>query len=302
MDKLLDLDLHSLDTRFAALRLCDPQQQQTLAHSIAANGQLVPVTAVAHEQAARCWVLIDGYRRLAALRQVGRDTIRVNIWDQSVDDALLRCLLRSTERPWERIEEAALLQDLTARHSLRDIAGRIGRDVSWVSRRLTLFRSLPEDLLAQVRQGRISLWAATRILAPLARANSDHARQLLAGLEDQPLSTRALKQLYAHYQRATRSQRERLVANPGLFAQALSDREAATQSRRLAEGPEGAWQRDLGVIGQLCKRLQRQIPVLFDNQQPPPERQRLYRAFAAMSAQYRSLAACLEEVYGDDPI
>jgi ParB family chromosome partitioning protein len=301
MDNLLQMDLHGLVSRFAELRLRDPQRQQQLTRSIAHNSQLVPVIAVAHEREAMRWVLIDGYRRLEALQQVGADLIRVNVWEHSVDDALLLCLARGPERAWEGIEEAALLQELAARHSLRDIAGRIGRDVSWVSRRLNLFKSLPEDLLAQVRLGRLSLWAATRILAPLARANSDHARTLLAALEQQPLSTRELKRLYTHYRRANRTRRERLVANPGLFVQALASQEEAAQGRRLAAGPEGAWYRDLAVIGQMLKRLRQQVPVLFDEQQPAEERQRLRQAFAAMKTRLQRLERSLKEVCGDDP-
>lgn len=302
MENLLQLDRHALIPRFAALRLRDPQHQQQLARSIACHGQLVPVIAVAHEQEAMRWVLIDGYRRLAALQQVGEDLVWVDVWARGVDDAILLCLVRGSDRTWECIEEAALLQELASRHSLRDIAERIGRDVSWVSRRLNLFRSLPEDLLEQVRLGRISLWAATRILAPLARANSDHARRLLAGLAQQPLSTRELKRLYAHYQRANRAQRERLIANPGLFVQALASREAAVQDKHLAEGPEGAWYKDLAVIGQILKRLRRQVPVLFEGQQDRRERQGLRQAVASMKTQWQRLEHCLEEVCGDDPL
>ena len=234
------LDLHVLTPRFATLRLNDPQRLQNLTRSIERNDQLAPVIAVADEKDDLHWVLIDGYRRREALQQVGEDLIWVDVWDHPVDEALLLCLARGPERAWEAIEEAALLQELARRYSLREIAQRIGRDVSWVSRRLGLFKALPEDLLEGVRQGKLSLWAATRILAPLARANPGHARTLLAGLEQQPLSTRELKRLYEHYQQSNRTQRERLVDNPGLFLQALQSQQEATDDSRLAEGPEGA--------------------------------------------------------------
>jgi len=145
----------------------------------------------------------------------------VEVWKRSVDAALLVSLGRETERGWEAIEEATLLYELSQRHSLRTLAQRVGRDLSWVSRRLSLFKALPEELLEAVRQGRLSVWAATRILAPLARADSAHARSLLSALEQTPLSTRELERLFAQYQRAPQAQRERLVEHPGLFVQAL---------------------------------------------------------------------------------
>jgi hypothetical protein len=49
------------------------------------------------------------------------------------------CLALGAERGLEVIEEAALLHELSTRHSLGPLAERIGRDVSWVSRRLSLY-------------------------------------------------------------------------------------------------------------------------------------------------------------------
>jgi ParB family chromosome partitioning protein len=291
MDKVLRLDLHALIPRFAPLRLRDPCRLARLVSSIEREGQLNPVVAVPEAEQAGHWVLIDGYRRL------GADRIWVDVWERSVDEALLGCLARGPDRPWEAIEEAALIAELAGRHSLHTLAQRLGRDVSWVSRRLGLLKVLPEDLLGQVRQGRISLWAATRILAPLARANSTHARTLLQPLEQQPLSTRELKRVYSHYREATKTQRERLVANPALFLKALDSREQQRADQRLAAGAEGAWCEDLKVVAQILKRLIRQIPTLFA--QDTVERERLAQAFTPAKTQFERLEQALAEVAGD---
>ena len=210
-----------------------------------------------------------------------------------MDEALLATLSRGPERAWEAIEEAALIAELASRHSLQAIARELGRDVSWVSRRLSLIKALPEDLLEAVRQGRISLWAATRILAPLARANSEPARTLLAKLAEQPLSTRELKRLYEQYCQATRVQRRRLVENPQLFLNALQSRQEATATKRLAAGPEGAWYQDLRVVSALLERLLGQVPTLFGPTQEAAERERLQQAFAAAQAQFKRLQQAL---------
>ncbi len=296
------LDLHALIPRFAALRLHDPKRLQSLIRSIERNGQLAPVIAVPDEKEDLRWVLIDGYRRREVLQQVGKDLVWVDVWDRSVDEALLLCLARGPEQPWEAIEEAALLQELATRYSLRKIASQIGRDVSWVSRRLSLFKALPEDLLQGVRQGKISLWAATRILAPLARANPEHARSLLAGLEKQPLSTRELKRIYDHYRQSSRAQRERLVKNPGLFLAALQSQEQSTDDKRLAEGPEGLWYKDLAVTAKILKRLSRQVPTLFTPQQEPIERKRLQQAFTQIKVPFQRLEKSIEESSAHDPL
>ncbi len=300
MENVLHLELHALIPRFATLRLRDAQRLRHLVESIEHHGQLVPVIAVADERERLRWVLIDGYRRREALRQLGEDLIWVDVWACGVDEALLLSLGRGAERGWEAIEEAALIQELAGRYSLHHIAQHIGRDVSWVSRRLSLFKALPEDLLEAVRQGQVSLWAATRILAPLARANSAHARTLLGQLQRQPLSTRELKRLYSHYQQANKTQRERLVENPALFLQALQSQQEAQQTKRLAEGPEGAWCKDLGVVSQILKRLIRQVPTVFAASQEPSDSPRLEQAFAQMKTQFQRLAKALEEVNSHD--
>jgi ParB family chromosome partitioning protein len=293
MENVRHIDLHALIPRFAPLRLHDPARLAWLVASIERQGQLMPVVAVPAAERAGQWVLIDGYRRRAALARLKQDRIWVDVWAGSVDEALLTTLSRGPERAWEAIEEAALIAELSARHSLQAIARELGRDVSWVSRRLSLIKALPEDLLEAVRQGRISLWAATRILAPLARANSEHARTLLAKLAEQPLSTRELKRLYEQYCQATRVQRRRLVENPQLFLNALQSRQEATATKRLAAGPEGAWYQDLRVVSALLERLLGQVPTLFDPTQEAAERERLQQAFAAAQAQFERLQQAL---------
>jgi hypothetical protein len=77
----LDLDLHRLDLRFAASRLVEPHAVARLAESIERCGQIVPCIVVAipggEGDGAEALVLIDGYRRVAALRRLGRDTAGV---------------------------------------------------------------------------------------------------------------------------------------------------------------------------------------------------------------------------------
>ncbi|MGB5614602.1 MAG: ParB N-terminal domain-containing protein [Sedimenticolaceae bacterium] len=300
MENVLHLDLHALIPRFAALRLHDPARLGRLKASIERQGQLVPVVAVPEAGKEGRWVLIDGYRRREALQSIGQDLIWVDAWERSVDEALLACLARGPDRPWEAIEEAALIEELARRHPLQAIAQQLGRDVSWVSRRLSLIKALPEDLLEQVRAGRISLWAASRILVPLARANAKHARTQLEKLQQEPLSTRELKRLYERYEQAPRAQRQRLVENPRLFLKAVQSREEEAADKRLAAGPEGAWHHDLRVLGAILARLSGQVPTLFAPTQDAAERERLAQAFAPAKTQFERLEQALSEVPGRD--
>ena len=300
MENVLHLDLHALIPRFAPLRLNDPARLGRLKASIEQQGQLVPVVAVPEADKEDQWVLIDGYRRREALQSLGQDRIWVDAWERSVDEALMVCLARAPDRAWEAIEEAGLIEELARRHPLQAIAAQLGRDVSWVSRRLSLIKALPEDLLDQVRQGRISLWAASRILVPLARANAEHARTLIGKLEHEPLATRELKRLYDRYEQAPRAQRQRLVENPGLFLKAVQSREEEAADKRLAAGPEGAWYHDLRVVSAILARLSGQVPTLFAPSQDGAERERLAQAFAPAKTQFERLRQALLQMAGHD--
>jgi ParB family chromosome partitioning protein len=164
---------------------------------------LIPVVAVPEQN--NRWVLIDGYRRIEALRRLSRDTAQVELWDCPLSQALLIVLVRVQGRPWEAIEEGALIRELITGFKLsqREVARQTGRDVSGVNRRLSLVQDLPEALFVAICQGELSPWAATRVLAPLARANSEQAQTLRASLQRDPLSTRELATWYQHYQKPT---------------------------------------------------------------------------------------------------
>src|SRR5216684_2601513 len=103
----LDLDLHRLELRFAGARLVEPRAVEGIARSIERGGQIVPCIAVAdppvdpREGGGRL-VLIDGYRRVAALRRLGRDTARVECWPCDLAEALLGLLARNQSRQAEQ--------------------------------------------------------------------------------------------------------------------------------------------------------------------------------------------------------
>ena len=85
MKNIMHLDLHQLIPRFASLRLRDPERLARLTASMRQHGQLMPVVTVPESSDSPRWVLIDGYRRLQALQQIGEDRIWADVWDHSVD-------------------------------------------------------------------------------------------------------------------------------------------------------------------------------------------------------------------------
>ena len=259
----LEVDLHRLELRYASARLVEPRAVERLARSIETSGQLMPCIGVAAAESEPL-VLIDGYRRIAALRRLGRDTAYVERWGCDLAQALITVLCRTQARAFAAIEEALLIRELIDGLGLtqNELARRCGRDVSWVCRRLQLISGLPESVLAAVREGALSSWVATRVVGPLARANAEHAERLLEGLRATPLSSRELNCWFEHYQRANHLTRERLITHPRLFLEALHANDERRALERLRAGPEGACGADVHSIEALIVRLRKRLPAL----------------------------------------
>ncbi len=296
------LEWHRLELRFAATRLVPRQSLAALERSLAAAGQLRPLIAVPAAEPATPtrFVLVDGYRRLAALRHLGHDTAWVEVWECAVAPALVAVLAYAQTRPFAPIEQALLLRELAAESGLSQhaLARALGRDVSWVSRRLALLSALSEPLLAAIRAGTLSPWAAVRVLAPLARANPAHAETLLATLRETPLSTRELGRWLTHYQGASAATRERLVTHPALFARAEQARTDQHQAQALARGPEGQWAADCARAERLLLGLRQRFGALAASALAPELRE----AFARLTQAFTGLAHDLQRCYPDDPV
>ena len=214
---LVTIEHHCLDLRYTHLRLHKKSSaQENLVSSIEQNGQLMPVIIIPGAQ--QNWILIDGYLRLQALKRLGADTVEAEVWQCDAMEALLAIIKMHSGRALEVFEEALLLKELHTKHDLSQnaLSRHIGRDPSWVNRRLALIEFLPADTLQAMSNGEISLWVASRILAPLARANAEHAQMVLNYVRKNFHNTREMEAFYKHYQHSNRQERVNMVNKPAL--------------------------------------------------------------------------------------
>src|SRR3989442_5284472 len=79
----MQLEFHQLDRRWEHLRVRHPARQRRLLASLADSGQQTPIVVVAAEGLADRYVVIDGYQRITALEQLGRDTVEAVVWPLS---------------------------------------------------------------------------------------------------------------------------------------------------------------------------------------------------------------------------
>jgi len=136
----MQLEFHQLDRRWEHLRVRQPHRQRRLMASLAESGQQTPIVVVLGAEERERYLVIDGYKRIAALEQLGRDTIEATVWAMSAADALLlerslRCRAQESalEQGWLLVE-----MEQSFGYGLEELAQRFDRSVSWVSRRLAL--------------------------------------------------------------------------------------------------------------------------------------------------------------------
>lgn len=251
----MDLELHQLDLRYEGLRRRSPLRERQLLASLAEIGQQLPIVVVAQPDAG--FVVIDGYKRVRALRRLAHDRVRSIPWAVAEAEALLldrmmRCAGENT------LEQSWLLSELQQRFalSLEDLARRFDRSKSWVSRRLALTVELPLAIQEQVRAGAIAAHAAMKYLVPLARANAAAATRLSGALCTLKPTTRQVAALYAGWQSGSTRTRKLIEATPQIFLRAQAEATAAAAQK----SPLQQLLDDLKVLAGMARRLRRQLP------------------------------------------
>lgn len=295
-----EVEIGQLELRYAHTRIQVPEAIAHLVVSLERFGQITPVTCVS--ESTPPLVLVDGYRRVAALKRLGRDMVCAQIWYCKLERGVVEVMARNQERRWEALEQAALIQELQRSWGLTQarVAELLGRDKSWVARRLALIETLPEDILGLVRQGHISPWAATRVLVPLSRANTDHARGLCESMQREHMSTRHLYAFWRHYQRAHRKTRERMIQHPVLFIRTLEAREEEREAGAVREGPEGRWLREIKRLAQVLYRLRQDVRCVIYPGQSQADRLTIVKAVDELKDALYKMDFSVREEIGDD--
>jgi ParB/RepB/Spo0J family partition protein len=251
----MKLEFHQLDRRYEHLRVRRPDRQRRLLASLAATGQQTPIVVVAITGMPDRYLVIDGYKRVAALEQLVGDTVEALIWAMSEAEALvLDRSMRLAERD-TALEQGWLLQELDERFGYRldDLARRFDRSVSWVSRRLALVELLPKRVQQQVRAGEISAHVAMKYLVPVARANLEDAKRMADAFAAHRFNTRQAGQLYTAWRDASPSIRQRILDEPDLFLKAQQHVEP--QPPPVA----GELLRDLSMVVAITNRAGRRL-------------------------------------------
>jgi ParB/RepB/Spo0J family partition protein len=249
----MNLEFHQLDLRFEHLRVRRPERERKLLASLATSGQQIPIVVVAVPEQADCYLVIDGYKRIAALKQLGRDTVSATVWPMAEAEALVLEQSMRTSEGSSALEQGWLLAELEHRfgYSLDELARQFDRSASWVSRRLALVELLPDSVQQQIRLGKITPHVAMKYLVPVARANVEHCQRMAAAIASHKFSSREAGELYAAWRDTSPGMRTRILEEPALF---LKARRAIHKQESKTESPVAALLKDLEMIPAIASR------------------------------------------------
>ena len=185
----VEIELHKIKLKYSHLRTNEPGPKARLVASLSEFGQQNPVLVVPAPE--KQYVLIDGYGRVSAIKSLAEDTVKAVVL--KIDEATALLFWHSQEHSSARsaLEDGWFLQELIEQHgqSRDDLATRLQRSHSWVSRRLSLATDLPDKAQELVRKWKICPYAAGKFLVPLARANKAHCIAILKKLGNRKTSS-----------------------------------------------------------------------------------------------------------------
>jgi ParB/RepB/Spo0J family partition protein len=270
-DETVKIEIEQLELKYRELRIEDPAHRRQLASALLEHGQQNPVLVVPG-QGEKPYVLIDGYARVAVLRSLARDEVEAWVLPVGEPEALvLGHRLDATRRP-SALEEGWLVRVLIEEQGMSqvELAARLHRSVSWVSRRLSLVRVLPAAVQTAVQRGRLPAHGAMKYLVPLARAKGRDCEALVEHLPPGSITVRQMQQLYEGWKSGDPQMRAYLVTHPRLYLKSRERSEAlvgsaneTSETTRLIADLEA-----MAVIGRRVRHRMRRghLPMLGASQ------------------------------------
>jgi ParB family chromosome partitioning protein len=267
----MHLEFHQFDLRWEHLRVREPHRQRHLLASLAESGQQTPIVVVALKDDR--YLVIDGHKRIGALRQLGRDTVEATVWPMGEAEALLLSRSQRMSPQESALEQGWLLSEMEQRfrYSLDELARRFDRSISWVSRRMALVELLPEAVQQNVREGSVTAQIAMKYLVPVARVSAEDCERMAAVFVKHRCDTRQAAQLYTAWREGSRVVRERILHEPELFLK--TQRQTHTAKPAAAEQIQRDLEMALAILRRAGRKLTEALPEMNAAQQEQAQRE-----------------------------
>ena len=295
----MELEFHVLDLKYEPIKGRNRKMEKRLLASLIDQGQLSPIIVLGGKGDPPKYVVMDGFKRIRALKRSGQDTVKAVVWPEDEVSALIAInhLQRTVDRM--ALEDAYLIKVLRDYHGLsyEEIGRRLGRSKSWVGRRLGLLTVLPVWLQDQIRTGVLQCYAAERYILPLARANPKDAQDLVKNIRPLNLSTRDIGELYAAWRDNGASGRELIVCSPHVFLRAR----CLTKKDIEEKGSKSRVFKDMEIILSLSHRIRRSLNCRLISSLNRTDIKHMNQSWEAVQDRIAELDMKLKaEVFGDE--
>jgi ParB/RepB/Spo0J family partition protein len=246
-------ELDALGERLGPLRLREPAALEHVQRSLERHGQLSPIVTFEHEGQLQ---LVDGFKRLHAARRLGWSKLRMQRLELTTTEAKLAVITLHRSRGLTELEEAWLIRSLYREDGLSqpEIARRMQRHKSWVSRRLMLVEALDEAVQADVRLGLLAARTAVAV-AQLPHGNQAEASRLVVR---QGMTLRQTENLVTHLRRLTDDAQRSAEIHRRL--EGLTSPDSTPGSTRARDRSETEWlMADITTLMRVSPRLQARL-------------------------------------------
>jgi ParB-like chromosome segregation protein Spo0J len=293
--KIVEVDVGALDVRYGALRVRDRRREAQLMASLEEHGQQDAISVIG--DGAGRWVVVDGHKRVRALKRLRRDVAKAVVLEMPAAEALAAAYRSGSGPSYNAIEEGWLVYELhrVGKWDLGKTAVSIGRSKSWVSGRLGLVEILPEAVLEGVRSGKIGAYTATRHLLPFARANAGDCENLAVKVIGNGFRSREVETLCRYYTAAGLEGKRRLLEDPARFLKALEA--AKYKDGGPLSSEEARCLKNLELIGNVSLGLARGLPAALAGETATAARARLRPAWERARRRWTELVKTASVVF-----
>jgi len=291
-----EVELSSLDLRYAALRLQQPALEERLLGSIAQGGIQEPLEGVEIEQV---HVLLDGFKRYRCAKKLHLGTVPYRSLGQDPSVGLLSLLRRRPDQGLSLLEQAAFLDELRQSRpmsSLGQLAADLGRSQAWISVRLGVLAQMSEPVRRQLFAGAFPAYCYLYSLPRFRRlkgVSPAKIEQFVVALSGQGLSVREVEHLAQGFFCGPPSLRQEILK--GNLALVLE------QIRPQPRPPDGCSEFErlfLGELQRAQKSLQRVMSKSLDPRLKSPDFQaQCHLLSQALLSQAQAFLDILRQVY-----
>jgi len=200
-----DVELSSLDLRYAGHRMKSPGGEARLLVSIQERGIEKPLEGVDVEEER---ILLNGFKRYRCAERLGLGVVPYASLGSDEATGILDVLRSSGEKSLNILEQARFIDDLVHGHKMNvvEVAETLSRSKSWVSMRLGLVREMGGMVREQVLGGRFPIYAYMYILRPYLRRDGVRKADVEAfvrAVSGKKLSIREIEHLARGYFRGS---------------------------------------------------------------------------------------------------